>query len=95
MPVEASMAKRLPGLPLLVKSYAMEVPWSASVPRAVTPTVALSEAFSATVLVAELLSVTERALSSISVTLMVMSFVVVDVSPLESVEVARTVTVWD
>ena len=47
------------------------------------------------VLVAELLSATERVLSSTSVTAMVMSLVAVDVSPLVSVEVARTVTVWD
>ena len=73
----------------------MEVPKSASVPRAVTPTVAPDEAFSAMVLVAELLSATERVLSSTSVTAMEISLVAVDVSPLESVDVARTLTVWD
>ena len=64
-------------------------------PRAVTPTVVPDEAFSAMVLVAELLSATESVLSSTSVTVMVISLVAVEVSPLESVDVARTVRVWD
>ena len=64
-------------------------------PRAVTPRVEPDGAFSAMVLEAELLSATERALSSMSVTAMVISLVAVEVSPLESVDVARTLTVWD
>ena len=67
----------------------MEVPKSASVPRAVTPTVAPDEAFSAMVLVAELLSSTESALSSTSVTAMVISLVVAELSE----DVALTVIV--
>ena len=60
-----------------------------------TPTPSPAVAFSAMVLVAELLSATESVLSSTSVTLMVMSLVAVEVLPLESVDVARTLTVWD
>ena len=47
------------------------------------------------VLVAELLSARESVLSSMSVTAMEISLVAVEVSPLESVDVARTLTVWD
>ena len=46
-------------------------------------------------LVAELLSAMESVLSSTSVTAMEISLVAVEVSPLESVDVARTLTVWD
>ena len=60
-----------------------------------TPRVEPDEAFSAMVLVAELLSATERALSSTSVTAMEISLVAVEVSPLESVDVALTLTVCD
>ena len=45
-------------------------------------------------LVAELLSAKESVLSSMSVTAMEISLVAVEVSPLESVDVARKVTVW-
>ena len=47
------------------------------------------------VLVAELLSSRESVLSPMSVTAMVISLVAVEVLPLESVDVARTLTVWD
>ena len=46
-------------------------------------------------LVAELLSAIESVLSSTSVTAMEISLVAVEVLPLESVDVARTLTVWD
>ena len=64
-------------------------------PTAVTPTVVPAVASSATVLAVLSPSLRLGVNSSTSVTAMEISLVAVEVSPLESVDVARTLTVWD